>query len=396
VKKNNVGILIALLSVTFFSTCYVQISAPVLATMAGALNLTDPTLIGLIVTLPALMFIPSSLLCGKLSETVSKKILLYIGGTLFLIGGIGTIFLTDITTILVFRAILGFGTGICTTLATGFIPDYYEGKKRDTMIGVAAAFMCLFGFVLANLSGIMGSYGWQTSYWLHAVGVIPLILVLFLLPNKPTVVQNTNITEGKETVVPMKKVVYVYCISMFLLYTLMMVLWTQLSIFIEEEQFGSVAAAGFAGSLITLFSFIASMLFGKIFGIFKQFSLFISIAIVVAAFFIFANATNFTMVLIGVALCGFAMGLLGPIMLTKAVMAAPLQRQTFAVSLIIVGISGGQFGSSFWLQLVRSMTGDTSLRFVFILNGVLLAVAAVIALLTAIRSSKSEKSSASV
>lgn len=369
---------------SFFSVAYLQLTVPLLSTMVAAQGFTNPSLIGLIATLPSLALIPTVLLCGKLAETMSKKTLFYIGVIIFLIGGIGAIFTKDIVSLLVCRAIVGLGSGFCILLVTGLIPDYYEGHALENMMGIVVGGAGVLGFVQANLAGLLGATSWQTAYWLHLLAIIPMLMVMFFLPSKPTVTAAQGAPGEKA---PLAPVVYLYFLVCLIIFMSMMVLWTQVSVFIAAENLGSVASAGLAASLISAFSFVGSILFGKLFGTLKQFTIATTIACATIGFFIVATAGSFPMVLAGIAFYGFAMGLLAPVLLTKAVLASP-KSQAFAQSIVLVGIFLGQFGSTFWLQLTNAVFGSTSLRSAFLTNGIFLAIVLVISLLVAFRGNK--------
>jgi len=370
---------VALFLNSFFSCAFLQITVPLLSTMVAAQGFTNQSLIGLIVTLPCLTIIPTVLLCGKLSETMSKKTLFYIGTIIFLIGGLGAIFTTSITGLLICRAILGLGSGFCILLVTGFIPDYYEGPALTNMMGIVLAGVGVMGFLQANLAGLLGTISWQTAYWVHALALIPMLGVLFFVPSKPTVTVTQNAPGEKS---PLPPVIFLYFLITVFLYMTIMVLWSQVSVFIANEHLGNVAYAGLAASLVSAFSFVGSIFFGKLFGFLKRYATHATIVFAAIGYLIVANANSFAMVLIGIAIYGFAVGLFSPLFLTIAVMRAP-KSQAVAQAIILVGVLVGQFISAFWLQMLSSF-GNGSLRSSFLLNSIILVIALAIGLVGAL------------
>ena len=73
---------------------------------------TSSVLVKMIVSIPSLFMVISALLTGFFERLAGRKKLIVIGLSLFLIGGVGAGLLTSVESILIFRAILGFGTEI--------------------------------------------------------------------------------------------------------------------------------------------------------------------------------------------------------------------------------------------------------------------------------------------
>lgn len=374
--------IIAILSLNFFSGTYMQIAVPVVSPMVTVLQLTDPVLIGLIVTLPCLTIIPANLLSGKLSETISKKTLLYIAVILYLIGGLGPILFEDITSILVCRAILGFGTGFAYPHTMGLIPDFFEEDKCATMMGVASSISSIIGSVISMMSGFLGSFSWEAAYALHSLVVIVLILIMFFLPSKPRIIQHSS--RGKAT---FKPIVYFYAAISLIIFMSIMVVFTKISIFIDSEKLGTVTSTGIASGSITFFAFVGSIIFGKIFKATKQYTSILPLGCMAVGFLLLAWAYNFAMVLIALAFFGFGLGLFVPFMMTKTTIVSQ-QNASFALSIVIAGIFAGQFLSAFFIQLISTVSGDPSARFTFLANGVFLIIATGIALVTALKTAR--------
>ena len=278
----------------FFSLAYLQLTVPLIATMAEAEGFTDPTLINMIATIPSLFMVPMIFICGKLTETVNKKTLFNIGAIIFTIGGVAAIFTTNIYTLLVCRAIVGVGAGFAIVLVTGFIPDYYEGSAMTTMMGLNLAVGGILGFLEANLAGLLGTISWRAAYWLHLLALVPMLLTIFFIPKNPTVKIAVDTATG-EVKKGLNKMVYLYAFLGLIAYMSVMVYWSNISVFITQEGFGGAAQAGLSASLISVFTCLISLVFGKIFGVLKKFTIHLYMLCIVAEFLIAAIAVNYGM-----------------------------------------------------------------------------------------------------
>ena len=93
-------------------------ASPALADIAKAFPAQSPERIQLIVTLPPLLTMLSTLLCGHLSRVMRKKTLVLIGMALFGIGGFAPAMFGGLTFILVMRGIFGAGCGFLTPVVS--------------------------------------------------------------------------------------------------------------------------------------------------------------------------------------------------------------------------------------------------------------------------------------
>ena len=129
-KQTRIAVGITMFMYAFFSTAYVQLTAPILAYMVEAEGYTDPILSNMIVTICALAQIPACLLGVALGKRMDKKLWSYIGMACFLFGSLLIIpFSQNIYLVLLCRFVVGFGSGILILLSTAILPDFYEGKS---------------------------------------------------------------------------------------------------------------------------------------------------------------------------------------------------------------------------------------------------------------------------
>lgn len=120
----------AILSISFLSLIATAAMAPALTGIQNHFSSASPVLVKLVITLPALICIPVSLLNTNFLKYMSDKLLIIIGLLLFLIGGLCSAIAPDIYTLLITRGILGLGLGITAPMSLVLIGEYFEGKER--------------------------------------------------------------------------------------------------------------------------------------------------------------------------------------------------------------------------------------------------------------------------
>lgn len=98
--------------------------APALADIAKAFPGTSRETIQMVATVPALMIMVSTLVCGQLSQWMRKKTLVLIGMILYALGGILPAFFGGISFILIMRGVYGAGCGFLIPLSQSLIADF--------------------------------------------------------------------------------------------------------------------------------------------------------------------------------------------------------------------------------------------------------------------------------
>ena len=136
-----------------------------------------------------------------------------------------------------------------------------------------------------------------------------------------------------------------------------MACWSYASVFIAEEALATEAQAGTAISMITLFSAVSSLLYGRIAAFFKRLLPAFGFGCIALAFVFLLLFRSYATVIIGLAFLGLSMGILVPYVLAGAAMASSLERQTMAQSIVLCGTYAGQFLSSVWYTLATWITG---------------------------------------
>ena len=156
--------------------------APALGAIANYFIKVDPLLIKLIITLPALFIIFTSLLFSLISSRLSSKTIAVSGLLLYIIGGCGSGFVNNIYLLLAFRSILGIGVGLIMPLSTGLIAYLFDKNEQSKLMGYSSAMNNLGGIIATTLSGYLVSLNWRYSFAIYLLGLFVVIMVIGVLP----------------------------------------------------------------------------------------------------------------------------------------------------------------------------------------------------------------------
>lgn len=350
---------------------------PILAVMA--LTFPDNN-INLLVMLPPLFIIPTSIIVGKLSYYISRKTLLTIGQSLYVIGGVGAAWFSNFEYILVMRIILGIGCGIVYPIIPTLIAQFYKGHERVSMMGRANAVGAIVAMLMSLAAGALATIGWHLPFYVDLFFVVVLVMQLIFLPKVPPEkdmpglnLQNSYLTE-KEKKLGSKAWL---CITlMFVTMTVGMVFLLKMAIYVDLMGFGDSAFAGLLTSAQIASAFIFALLFPQVFKLLKRYTVIVPILGAGLSFFIMAIANNAAMAFVGAAVFGIYLGNMIPYLQTTVSGYVHPVRRTFALTLLSSALFAGQAASTPFVALIEGIIGPDIAQLFMIMTGVTVFIAA--------------------
>ncbi|QIG46608.1 multidrug effflux MFS transporter [Nordella sp. HKS 07] len=156
---------------------------PALPTIGQSLN-ADITSVQLSLMLFFISFGAFQLVFGPLSDMFGRKLPLYIGLTLFAVGGIGCALAPDITTLNIFRFIQGIGACAGMVISRAVVRDLHTGIEAARMMSLL---MLVFSIspILAPLTGsiVIGLADWRAVFWVVTVAaILGIVMIATMLP----------------------------------------------------------------------------------------------------------------------------------------------------------------------------------------------------------------------
>jgi EmrB/QacA subfamily drug resistance transporter len=120
---------------------------------------------------------------GRLADIYGRKKVFYAGAGLFLVGSTLCGFAGNLLTLILFRALQGFGAGGVQPIATTILGDIYTPTERAHVQGLVSS---VFG-VAAVLGPLLGAFlveqvSWQLVFWVNLpIGVAAIIMIATFL-----------------------------------------------------------------------------------------------------------------------------------------------------------------------------------------------------------------------
>jgi MFS family permease len=289
--------------------------APALPVMRNHFAATDNVdyLVRLVLTMPSLCVAIVAPLTGLILDQVGRKPVLAIALLIYGFAGSSGLWLNSLGLLLLGRALVGLSVAGILTAGTTLIADYYTGSTRTRWLGFQAAAMSLGGAVVLPLSGILATISWRTPFFLFLMALILLPLVLALLPEPNRAKSSAPSQNLLEPVnLPIDLVILTYTIA-FLTQAMFFIIPVQLPFYLQFLINATPTQSGLALAIATLFGVLSSLIHQKV----KAHLTFIRIYEIAyvsmgAGFGLIGLASNLGVVLLGLAMAGFGLGLIFP------------------------------------------------------------------------------------
>nr|WP_269800084.1 MDR family MFS transporter [Bacillus sp. mrc49] len=123
------------------------------------------------------------LIYGKLSDILGRKPVLLFGITVFLIGSLLCGFANNMTELIIYRFIQGFGAGAVAPVASTIIGDIYKNEERARVQGYLSSVWGISAVMGPALGGLLvENLTWKLVFWVNIpLGILSFIGIWFFL-----------------------------------------------------------------------------------------------------------------------------------------------------------------------------------------------------------------------
>lgn len=331
-------------------------------------------------TIVSLAQIISAFVCGIIAgKYVSRKILLSVAVTGMAVFGVLPVFFApDVVPFWVLmadRAVFGLFLGFLQPIIFAFVANVFSDEnKRATGYGIGNVAFNVGAVFASSVGGICVGIGWNTAFWLYAIGLVVLVFVVVFY-KEPLAEMDGEAKSEKARITPLA---WFY---MSIIFIAMILDYPFFTVFISALIDHGVCDGVMGGQLLSLFTLVGIVV-AAIFGImFKHLRMktlplaCLLCAIGLAVIFLGVGvAESLPIVVIGVVVIAFGhmavtVGVPHYVSITcsSAVASAALAYTAMAMNL-------GGFVSSPYIQLVTSIEGSGDYAVVFLVSAVLMLV----------------------
>ncbi|WP_084154593.1 MFS transporter [Polycyclovorans algicola] len=317
--------------------------APALPTLQAAFHDTPhaDVLTRQLLTVPALFIVLAAPIAGWLVDRVGRVRLLAASILLYVLAGSVGGLLDRLDAILVSRALLGVAVAGIMTSVTTLIADYFDGVTREQVFGRQGAFMSFGGVVFLIGGGLAADVHWRATFLVYTVPVM-LLWWAARLP-EPLVRQPLSMAVTQR--LPRVKVGLIYgagLTGMMMFY----VIPVQLPYRLVEISGANGTVTGFTIALSNVAGTIAGLSFARLRRHLQPLHIVTLVYVLMASGYVLIGlAQHIPMVLAGLALSGFGLGLTVPNLSTWLSSFTPPEMRGRMMGGLTAAVFIGQFVS---------------------------------------------------
>ncbi len=353
---------VAFLGISFMLTSAYAINGA-LPQMTKSLGVSA-TEVQVLATTPSIVVTVFVLLSSFIAAKLGDKKTIILGMLLVGFAGIVPFFVSSYAPILVSRMVLGAGFGIFNSLAVSMIAVMYQGQTRATMLGWRAAAEQIGQAVLTFVAGLLLNFGWHTTFLVYLLAFPILYLFYVRVPDTTEMLaeaEEKQVKAAKKSLEGPKKISpVVWILTLFAAFLVIDYMAIQLSFPFMAQSLG---VNGMVVSTILSFMLVAAMVGGIVYGtiqkLFGRFTLQVGLILMAISNYLVAFSNhNFVMLTIGVLLIGFPLQLISPFIFSQLPNLAPLKKQPFVTSIILIGFNVGVFVEPFIISFLAGIMGN--------------------------------------
>lgn len=176
-----IAIIATMMALTALS---IDIMLPALPAIGQAYGLDDPNARQLVVTVYVLGFSVGQIIYGPLSDSFGRKPVLLAGLSVFALASIATLLAGDYTTLLLARAVQGFGCGAPRVIAIAVVRDLYGGRQMARIMSFVMTVFIIVPVVAPSIGEALmlaGRWSWVFGFLL-LIGLILMVATSLRLP----------------------------------------------------------------------------------------------------------------------------------------------------------------------------------------------------------------------
>ncbi|QTL97443.1 MFS transporter [Iocasia frigidifontis] len=348
-NKDNNKIKLTILSLSLITVMSGAAVSPALGPIANYFHNAAPLLIKLIITIPSLFIILTSLLFSLIANKFSTKSIAILGLILYIVGGCCAGLVNNIYLLLVFRIILGIGVGLIMPLSTGLISYLFDKNEQSTLMGYSSAMNNIGGVIALAVSGLLVAINWRYSFIVYLLGLLVMVMVIIFLPA-------VNIKSSRSSLDKSSTLKILPHISaMFIVMLIFYALPANFSIIMTKQRLIPTSLIGVLMSIQNIFAFLAGMILSKIIKKFADKTKYLAIFMLFLGYLILSFTNNVYAIILALLAIGIGFGIIVPLLNLQISLNIVKEKAPAAMALMVSMLYLGQFLSPIILDLIKNI-----------------------------------------
>lgn len=328
----------AILSMSLLTVMAGAAIAPALGVIQEHFKASDPVLIQMLVSVPAVSIIFTTYWFPNMCKRFTSRFLVLFSLLLYVVAGTAAFFIRDLYVILLLRALLGVSVGIMMPLSTGLLAFYFDADKQAKLMGLSSSMNYLGGVIATLIAGALANIHWNYSFLVYLMGLMALVLCMFYLPSSKLPVR-----PGKTFSISSMKRYGKYLAGMLLVMPVFFIYPTNFALLAVQDHTISPWTVAPIMAILDVFAFYMGI---KFFVLFKRFggkTYFFPPLFYMLGYAVLLASPGYFAVIIGSALVGVGAGLGIPLIYATASQAGGKEATTTVMPLLSAAMYLGQF-----------------------------------------------------
>ncbi len=346
----------AILSLSLLTVMAGAAVAPALGVIKAYFSSSDPVLVQMIISMPALFIVLTNAVFPALCRRFRARTLVLLGLLLYTVGGCAAGAFSAILPVLLMRALVGMGVGIIMPLSTGLLSFYYPPEKLDGLMGLSSAMNQMGGVVATILAGLLANLSWRASFLVYLMGLLSIVLCLLFLPND-SIAPPKGESASRGTVF---RTYFRYILAMFLLMSSFFLYPANFALETTAEGLIPQGAIALIMAMMDFIAFLGGLLFVQCKVLLGGKMKYLAPALFLAGYLLLALVGGWFGTLAGSVCVGFANGVGIPYLISQASVRAGRTAASTVMPLLSAALYLAQFLSPILMGAVRGAFGDVS------------------------------------
>lgn len=245
----------------------VSLISPALPQLKAVFGVSDAR-IGLLITAYTLPGVVVTPFVGLLADRLGRRRVLVPLLCTFGVGGAGVAFTTDFALVIALRLLQGLGASALITLAITLIGDFYDGARRDAVMGLNASTVSTGGALYPLIGGALAAVRWNAPFLFFGVGVVVGAVAVVTLPEpegREATDVRTYLGRLREAAVdPRALAIFAAILAVFFVFY--GAIQTALPLLLDDDFGLSVGQIGLVLSMVAAASAVVSSQYGRLSG----------------------------------------------------------------------------------------------------------------------------------
>jgi len=261
----NSSTLYVILSSSLIGVMGVSLLSPVLPSLRSVFAISDSQ-VGLVITaytLPGIFLTP---FMGLVADRLGRRQVII--PLLFLFGaaGVGISFAGSFTEVLVLRFVQGIGASALVTLAVTLIGDFYDGGRRNAVMGLNGSMIGAGAAVYPLIGGALAGIRWNVPFLFFGTAILVGAAAVFVLdePEQGAAAGVTEYLRRVRDVVILPEALAIFAVILVVFFVFYGAVLTALPLLLSDE-FGLAAdEIGPILAMVSLASATVSSQYGRV------------------------------------------------------------------------------------------------------------------------------------